>query len=359
MLAAVDLAQPRWAHAGRNCHLAADTVPVLQARVTRYLQNDAPRLAYTPRARDAKRRRIEQVPVHRGQRKLLMSEVAFLLHLRMHLGYSEMTVIYAGAASGDHIPLLSALFPEVSFVCVDPREFTISETKRIRIVSGYMTNEMAATFRESLKGHRVALISDIRCVSEEASRPTESDVAGDMAYQLSWHKILAPDAALFKFRLPWDSGGQTMYLAGSIQLPVLGPSSTTEARLMVTSEHGGEFRAYSDLQYEEQMSHFNKAVRGSHVYPHPVDGGHIELANLCHCYDCAAELNVLKVMVGCRHELVCTLLGCPVGTHEDVLLVRLRRTVTRMQPDEDARSRGRERSRLRQRTQTRPLNVIR
>jgi hypothetical protein len=326
---------PWWARAGANCHMDESITPVLCERVTRYLAREAPRLPYAPRARGAKRQRTERVPVHRGQRKLLASEVAFLLHLRVHLGYKRMTVVYAGAASGDHIPLLAALFPSVSFVCVDPRRFAIRESDRIRIVRGYMTDEMARELRDELRGVPVALVSDIRCASEK--KPTEEDVAGDMEHQLSWHGVLCPDAALFKFRLPWGSGGETRYLAGSIQLPVLGPSSTTEARLVVTREHGphGERAVYTDLAYEEQMSHFNRVVRGTYVYPHPVDGGHIDLPNLCHCHDCVAELEVLRLLLddeGSR-EAACRVAGCPVSTHNDLVLVLLRAEITAMQPD--------------------------
>ncbi len=52
--------------------------------------------------------------VHWGQRKLLMHEIEFLTK---HLGTEQRAVlVYAGAAPGTHISLLSDLFPSVVFV---------------------------------------------------------------------------------------------------------------------------------------------------------------------------------------------------------------------------------------------------
>lgn len=55
-----------------------------------------------------------------------------------------------------------------------------------------------------------------------------------MDWQLSWYRIMQPQAAMFKFRLPWDSGS-SKYLGGDIYLPIWGPQTTTEARLVVSS----------------------------------------------------------------------------------------------------------------------------
>ena len=62
----------------------------------------------------------------------------------------------------------------------------------------------------------------------------EKVVAADMDAQQRWVQILRPTAALLKFRLPWDAG-VTQYLAGAVVLPVWGPPTTTESRLLVLS----------------------------------------------------------------------------------------------------------------------------
>jgi hypothetical protein len=55
-----------------------------------------------------------------------------------------------------------------------------------------------------------------------------------MNAQRRWVGILQPLAALLKFRLPW-AAGKTDYLAGAVMLPVWGPPTTTESRLLVPS----------------------------------------------------------------------------------------------------------------------------
>ena len=83
--------------------------------LSRRLTDDAPRLRY------------QQIPHshrsvnHWGQRKLLLSEIEFLTQ------YSEAGdfVVYAGAAPGTHITYLTALFPQLDFLCVDPADFKV------------------------------------------------------------------------------------------------------------------------------------------------------------------------------------------------------------------------------------------
>ena len=62
----------------------------------------------------------------------------------------------------------------------------------------------------------------------------EAVIATDMSAQQRWVEIIRPMAALLKFRLPWDDGA-TDYLSGTVALPVWGPPTTTESRLIVPS----------------------------------------------------------------------------------------------------------------------------
>jgi hypothetical protein len=88
---------------------------------------------------------------------------------------------------------------------------------------------------------------------------------------------------MLKFRLPWNAGS-TEYLAGEIYLPVWGPITTTEARLIV---RGHETRMYDNRKYEEQLFFFNTTTRVA-LYEHSVRGQGID-----HCYDCRAEIDIL------------------------------------------------------------------
>ncbi|EGD80335.1 hypothetical protein PTSG_10588 [Salpingoeca rosetta] len=89
---------------------------------------------------------------------------------------------------------------------------------------------------------------------------------------------------MLKFRLSWKPG-KTEYLDGDIYLPVWGPITTTEARLMVT---GHDRRIYDNQQYEEQMFYFNTTARVSR-YDHGVRTEGID-----YCYDCKAEIEILR-----------------------------------------------------------------
>lgn len=70
-------------------------------------------------------------------------------------------------------------------------------------------------------------------------------------------------------------------LLGDIYLPIWGPITTTESRLIVTS---CEEKEYDNTKYEEQMFYFNTVTRVAR-YPHNVTGEGFD-----HCYDCRAEV---------------------------------------------------------------------
>ena len=65
--------------------------------------------------------------IHWGQRKLMLSEMELLLLQGTGEG---ITVVYAGAAPGTHIKLLSELFPSTHFHLYDPAPFTVKARTR-------------------------------------------------------------------------------------------------------------------------------------------------------------------------------------------------------------------------------------
>ena len=124
-------------------------------------------------------------------------------------------------------------------------------------------------------------ISDIR-----RDARNETMIMEDMAMQARWHKILNPRHSMLKFRLPWTPG-TTRYLNGTIMLPVWGPQTTTETRLIV---HGSDDeREYDHMRYMEQMFHFNTVKRVSAQYAHD-----IESEGFDHCFDSASEIHILR-----------------------------------------------------------------
>lgn len=97
-------------------------------------------------------------------------------------------------------------------------------------------------------------------------------------------EILKPAKSMLKFKLPYGPGflsrfdshsfspvwfvGKTSYLQGEILLPVWGPPTTTETRLV--PDHLLPLREYDHVEYEEKMFYFNTVVRMT-WYPHELD----------------------------------------------------------------------------------------
>ena len=61
--------------------------------------------------------------------------------------------------------------------------------------------------------------------------------------------------------------GQSEYFAGEIFLPIFGPQTTTETRLVPFDNK--KLKVYDHLVYEEQMFYFNTTTRLT-WYPHSV-----------------------------------------------------------------------------------------
>jgi cap2 methyltransferase len=234
-----------------------------------------------PRRRYHRRKGTLKTAVHWGQRKLLMTEIEFLLLANQ----PHAVVVYAGAAPGTHIQILSRMFPEQRFVLVDPCEFSIGSSDRIEIVREKFSDDLAIRIKQR---HAATLfISDVRtcdwALDDEALM--QQYIQQDMAAQARWHWILRPVKSLLKFRLPYAAGA-TEYLNGELLLPVWGPVTTTECRLIVDRDAGT--RTYDHTEHEEQMFFFNTAARAS-IYHHSVTG----VPGLDHCYDCTAEVRIL------------------------------------------------------------------
>ncbi len=179
---------------------------------------NSPRKKYAPRTQ-----RACTSVLHLGQRKLLMSEIATLLRLDVKIEY---VAVYAGAAPGGHIPLLSEMFPNVIFHLYDPAPFQIESTERIQIFNMCFTDEIALSYAAD-QCMPVVFISDIRRTCDELM------VWEDMLAQKRWHETMNPILTSLKFRLPWpgngvvDSSNLVEYLNGDIYLPIWGPVSTT------------------------------------------------------------------------------------------------------------------------------------
>jgi hypothetical protein len=213
-----------------------------------------------------------------------VSEIELLTRVYEKMdGFGEQVlVVYAGAAPGDHIPILSDMFPECCFELYDPCTFSIDETEKIRVFNRLFTDRDALEYRQ--RHEKLVFISDIRTGIDEES------VWENMLSQRRWHELMTPVISSLKFRLPWGlpMGTSVKYLDGDIYLPVWGRTSTTECRLFVDRDVHWRERMYYPLVYEEEMSHFNRVIRPA-MHLHTINGGGLD-----RCYDCATEIFVLR-----------------------------------------------------------------
>ena len=114
---------------------------------------------------------------HWGQRKLLLSELQFFNHINKTLKAKttkKYTIIYIGAAPGNHIKILLELFDNLNFILIDSRKFNkniiqeannkTKSSRYIKIMKELLTVDGATKLREKLiaNGEEPIVISDIR-----------------------------------------------------------------------------------------------------------------------------------------------------------------------------------------------------
>ena len=123
--------------------------------------------------------------------------------------------------------------------------------------------------------------------------------------QANWVNILKPKASMLKFRLEYtDSCGTCSknenkessaphidYFSGDICLPVWGPQTTTETRLIVTKS---DYKTYCPHTYQSQMFYFNTIIRPNY-YNSPFG----KIDGFDGCWDCTCEIDILA-----RYELL-------------------------------------------------------
>lgn len=187
--------------------------------------------------------KIPKTVAHFGQRKLFLSELHFLTgYLKTRTSQLPILLVYPGAAPSKHTGYLATLFPEVTFVLVDPTAFAvklpprtdppislnalipqpegegtsvtdpaawapliseISLNSRIYTINGMFTDALAhALVAQFAQTADMVLVSDIR-TNTAAYIPDDLDTCWNLAQQFLWVKILNPIAYLLKFRYPY------------------------------------------------------------------------------------------------------------------------------------------------------------
>lgn len=222
-----------------------------------------------------------------GQRKLLFNEIEFYLYTENTFSKGKkIIVIYAGAAPGYHSAAIMELFPHITFKYYDPREFYdgLYSYKNLEIYREYFTATTAQKLYEEHKNRDYTLLflSDIR------NGKLDEVVGVDMDDQYEWCKILKPDYAMLKFRLPWRSG-YTEYFTGKIYTqPRIGASST-ETRLWTDCK---KTKKYSNDIYNNRLYYWQTVSRnawykfGANIFD--------KIEGLDHCHDCWSEYTIMQ-----------------------------------------------------------------
>jgi len=207
---------------------------------------------------------------HWGQLKLLLSEINFFNQVHGEgTSLSKTIVVYAGAASGDHIPLLSKMYPDILFLLYDPANFKIKHSENIIICNEFFTDEISEKLTEGVLGNNFLFISDIRGGSEESGK--ENWIYENNESVGVWVKNMKPKFSLLKFRFPFDwennennphaSSDDYEYFPGKIFFQQFAPKSSAETRLFVAKSDIPKTRVYNTKSYEEQMFYFNTDYR--------------------------------------------------------------------------------------------------
>lgn len=192
--------------------------------------------------------------MHRGQRKLFLTELEFLTLWYNDYYYNSNNknknhpiVIYAGAAPSNHTYHLHTLFPYIKFVLVDPNKFDlfigkignshrnapnkkithikskypykgnrvdkyndsykgvsdyiINSNFNIYIIEDLFTNELGNELKSLNNKCPVLFISDIR--TNIGDVPYNSDLLWNLAQQYIWINIINPQLSMLKFRIPF------------------------------------------------------------------------------------------------------------------------------------------------------------
>lgn len=231
------------------------------------------------------RRTYEYKPaLHWGQLKLFLSEVEFLVKVMQECKDPDVDIwfVYAGAAPGHHIGYLSKLFPKIHFELYDPNEFVVKTTDMVKTHVQFFTGDDAKFWADS--GKYVVFCSDIR--TEPA---TAENIERNMKMQLAWWKIMNPELAMFKFRLPWELG-QTEYPDGDIYIQAYPGPTSSETRLIC--KKNAKLRFYNNIEYEDACYYHNSVVRPK-KYITALGNLSLPRDGLDNCYDCSSFVHIM------------------------------------------------------------------
>lgn len=310
---------------------------------------------------------------HWGQLKLLLAEMEFFNRLRDEGALDGRTVVYVGAATGEHTPLLVAMYPGVKqWLLFDgarygetlraaasqpPRKIELAEGK-----AGFVTDDTIRALAKRMAdgGERVLYLNDMRLSNDNAA------VHANMVQQARWGVHLRAEAMLLKMRFPFleEDGsmahrparadlasvapaddaalgkaarcakGRYTYLDGETWHQMYAKRHSAEARLFVRPDAKGVYalKNHDVLAYEAEAWDFNNRVRvTSNQFSQPAldcllpghDRGPESLREfrICADYVGTGERDAVRLMFELERWLTAAtgrdLLGCTLHTYEN------------------------------------------
>jgi len=255
---------------------------------------------YDPEEEYRRRNDEEKKAIAYGQRKLLLTLVQFLTQYLDLEKHPNPIIVYAGAAPGINIRLVTTLFPEVEWHLYDPARFKIKQnsSKKVFVYQDYFTDKTAEYWKsEKDNGKSVYFISDIRTANYMKAKnldQNEEQIIKDMEMQMRWVEIIQPIQSQLKFRLPYTGGNRPekmRYLDGLLFKQPYSPQTSTETRLV---PHLGEYKEWDCRKYQSQLFYHNVVIREHYTYINPftLDTQSIDGKELLNDYDSRLETQI-------------------------------------------------------------------
>lgn len=214
-----------------------------------------------------------------GQLKLFSSELQFLNKYWNPEEVPSPQFVYVGGAPGNHVNILSKMFPQITFHLYDKQPFDnrLESLSNVNLYKKYFEEEDIVKFSDR---DDVFFISDIRTLTytkgikndEEIQRKNTEITKQDMALQMEWVQRIKPVKALLKFVLPylykWNKETTLEYMDGDLYKQCWAGQTSTETRMV--PDMSLTTRSWDIKFYEEAMFYHNNVIRENITFINPL-----------------------------------------------------------------------------------------
>lgn len=280
-------------------------LPWLEKFATLHFDNKNEMLQYHHEG--AREGKVCNMMIHRGQRKLFLSELRFLLT------YAQPNdkIVYVGSAPGLHTHYLNSLFKDLNlkWELWDPNPFSqnlIRDKNNFTIHQKYMTTEEIEKWKKEHRNWKkdFLLISDLRSTEGLSGKEHDEQLLKDNALQEAMVRTWKPRVSMLKFRFPYPDESnkhtKTKALDGDVWFQSFPNQKSTESRLIVKRPEGRKKfaeREYDWTDWEEYFFYHNAVKRR-------INFGCAEQFNKIYdgCFDCQSEIRQWQLYVDKYHD---------------------------------------------------------